>query len=214
MFNYLKYITFLLILACPAVASTPGIPESGVLKFTVLRNGTEIGRHAFRFEQDANPMVVHIEAQIDYKVAFIPLYMFRHSAREVWQDGRLVGMTADTNDNGDDYHIAIEPNGGALSLSINGAAVPIDANTYPVSLWNNARPLRGTVLDPADGDLMKVSVREDGEETVSVRGRNIRARRYTMTGDFQRDLWYDRRGVLVQVRFKAEDGSEIRYVLR
>ena len=210
----LQYITFLIVLTPPAMASLPGIPDSGVLKFAILRNGTQIGRHIFRFEHDASPTIVRIDVKIDYRLAFIPVYMFRHHAREVWRDGRLVGMTADTNDNGDVSHVAVKPDGEALSLSVNGDTTPLDAGILPASLWHNAQPLKGSVLDPADGDLMKVSIRKAGEESIVVRGHTIRARHYTITGDFQRDLWYDRHGVLVQVRFKAEDGSEIRYVLQ
>ena len=123
-------------------------------------------------------------------------------------------MTAETNDNGDDYKIELAREGGGLSLSINSETTLIDAGFMPASLWNNASVGNGTVIDPADGDLMKVSIRESGEETITVRGREIRAIRYEMSGDFQRSLWYDRRDVLVQVSFEAEDGSEIRYKLR
>ena len=35
-----------------------------------------------------------------------------------------------------------------------------------------------------------------------------------MTGDFERELWYDADWVLVKIAFKAQDGSDIQYVLR
>jgi hypothetical protein len=205
---------FLLILATAHTAFGAGFPDSGVLDFAILRNGTEIGSHVIRLGKPGDPTIVRIEAKVDYRIAFIPLYMFRHAAREIWRGGRFVGMTAETNDNGDDYRVAVTANGDALKLSINGAVAPIDTGLVPASLWNIALVGHETVLDPADGDLMKVSIRESGEETIDVRGRQVRARRYVMTGDFERDLWYDRRQVLVQVLFKGEDGSEIRYKLR
>ena len=34
-----------------------------------------------------------------------------------------------------------------------------------------------------------------------------------MTGQFERELWYDNDGVLVRVEFKGEDGSDIQYVI-
>lgn len=205
---------YVVVLLVPYSASGAGVPDGGVLDFAVLRNGSKIGHHIIRFEQRGNPMVVRIEAKIDYRLAFIPLYLFQHVAREEWRDGRLVGMVAETNDNGDNYHIEVKPDGSELSLSINGEETPIDPGMVPASLWNIALVKRNSVLDPADGDLMNVAIRKSGEEVIEVRGQEIRARRYVVTGDFQRDLWYDKQNILVKVRFKGRDGSEIRYSLR
>ncbi|NKB55926.1 MAG: hypothetical protein GKS00_06285 [Alphaproteobacteria bacterium] len=214
MLKFLTKLIFVAMLVTPYTASGAGVPDGGVLDFAVLRNGSKIGHHVIRFERSGDPMIVRIEAQIDYRLAFIPLYLFQHVSREEWRDGRLVGMVAETNDNGDDYHIEVKPDGSELSLSINGEETPIDPEMVPASLWNIALVKRGSILDPADGDLMKVAIRDSGEEVIEVRGQEIRARRYVMTGDFERDLWYDKQSILVQVRFKGRDGSEIRYSLR
>ena len=123
-------------------------------------------------------------------------------------------MQAETNDNGDDYDVAFRVEGTEGALSINDQTTSIDTPLRPASLWNNAVVGDQVILDSADGDLMKVSITAAGEETITVRGREIRAHRYDMTGDFQRMLWYDRRNVLVQVVFDGRDGSEIRYQLR
>jgi hypothetical protein len=49
---------------------------------------------------------------------------------------------------------------------------------------------------------------------VTARGRSVEARHYQLSGELERELWYDAAGVLVQVRFKGKDGSDIRYELR
>ncbi len=195
----------------PGLAAASGMPKDGVLDFAILRNGDQIGRHVFRFEARGDPMIVQIVAEIDYRLGFIPLYTFRHNARETWQAGKLVGLTAETNDNGDDYRIALADDG---DLTVNDETEAIAVGMRPASLWNNAALGDQTLIDPADGDLMKVSVAAAGAETITVRGTEIQASRYEMTGDFQRTLWYDRQNVLVQVLFSGSDGSEIRYRLR
>lgn len=209
--NVLRYF-LILFLASPLQAA--GAPVGDMLDFAILRNGAEIGRHVFQFVQRGDPTIVRIRAEVDYRVAFIPLYMFRHEAREVWRDGRLVAMTAETEKNGDEYTVAVTREGDSLNLSVNGDVTPVAAGVMPASLWNNAVEGQRTIIDPADGELMNVSVRAAGEETIDVRGHQVRARRYEMTGEFQRDLWFDRKNELVQVRFKGEDGSDIRYRLR
>ena len=65
-------------LATPGRANASGIPEDGVLDFAILRNGEQIGRHLIRFERRGEPTIVQITADVDYRVAFIPLYIFRH----------------------------------------------------------------------------------------------------------------------------------------
>ncbi|WP_367272434.1 DUF6134 family protein, partial [Parvibaculum sp.] len=42
----------------------------------------------------------------------------------------------------------------------------------------------------------------------------VAATHYSVTGKLNRELWYDDKGVLVQVKFDGSDGSEITYVLR
>lgn len=205
---------YIALLTVSGSAMAAGIPEDRVLDFAILRNGEQIGRHTIQFEGRGEPTIVRITAEVDYRLGFIPLYIFRHAARETWRDGGLIGMQAETNDNGDDYDVAFSVEGTAGALSINDQTTSIDTLLRPASLWNNAVIGDQVILDPADGDLMKVSITAAGEETITVRGREIRAHRYDMTGDFQRMLWYDRRNVLVQVVFDGRDGSEIRYQLR
>jgi hypothetical protein len=205
-------LTILLAESVPGFAI--GFPEDGVLDFAILRNGSEIGRHVYRFEGTGKSLVVRIEATIDYRFGIIPLYRFDHHATEVWRNGQLESMSATTRDNGDNYRIEVRPNGESLSLDVNGSEIAVEPDMMPASLWNIAIVKRGRILDPADGELMKVSIADAGDDTVSVRGRDIPARRYVMTGEFERDLWYDANGVLLQVRFRGDDGSEIRYGLR
>lgn len=214
MFKGLKKLLFFSLVMLPQVGFAAGVPNNGVFDFVILRNGSEIGSHVIRFEKPADPIVVQIEAKVDYRIAFIPFYTFRHVSREVWRGGQLVDMTAETSDNGDDFSINVKTEGDVLRLSVNGVETPIEDGVIPASLWNIALIDRGRIIDPADGDLMQVAVSSSGEEVITVRGRDVRARHFVMTGDFQRDLWYDSRGVLVHVRFMGRDGSEIRYELR
>ena len=214
----IRFITAVLasawLLASSVAVLASGVPEGGVLDFAILRNGEEIGRHILRFEARGRDIEVRVEARVDFWFGFIPLYRFDHRALEVWRDGALVRLTATTQDNGDDFQIEVRPDGAGLALSVNGETTPIDAAIIPASLWNIALVRRNLILDPADGELMSVAVTDVGADIITVRGRDVAARHYVMTGDFERDLWYDRDGVLMQVRFKGDDGSDIHYQLR
>lgn len=200
------------LLAPPALAS--GVPDGGVLDFEVLRDGEAIGHHTMRFEAHGNTVEVRVDVRIEVKFGFIPLYQFAHQAHEVWRDGALVRLSAEAQINGDDFKVEVRPDGAGLSLSINGESTPIEADIVPASLWNIALVNRDRILDPANGKIRSVATSDAGVETIMVRGRAVAARRYVMTGDFERELWYDQAGVLMQVRLKGSDGSEILYLLR
>jgi hypothetical protein len=200
------------LLTAPALAS--GVPDDGVLDFAILRNNEEIGRHTLRFETRGQDLNVRIIASIDFRFGFIPLYQFDHQALETWRGGGLLGMSATTRDNGDDFEIEVQRDGDGLTLTLNGETTPLDGDIVPASLWNIALVTRDQILDPADGEIMAVVTRDAGAQTIRIRGREIVAQHYIMTGDFERDLWYDRQGVLMQVRFKGDDGSDILYQLR
>lgn len=198
-----------------AIASdVTGVPDGGVLNFAILRNGKAIGSHVIRFEKNGIDLEVRIEAQVDYRFGFIPLYRFEHQALEIWRDGSLQRMAATTNDNGEPYRIALQREEGRMVLAINDAETTEDPDLQPASLWNIGIATQHRVLDPADGELMSIAIADAGTESIRVAGRNIQARHYVMTGDFERELWYDSRGVLKRVRFHGDDGSEILYDLR
>ena len=200
------------LLLSPALAS--GVPDDGVLDFEILRDGEAIGRHILRFEARGQDIDVRVEAHVDYRFAFITLYRFDHQAHEVWRGGALVRLSATTNDDGAEFQVEVRPNGAGLTLSVNGATKPIDVNIIPASLWNIALVKRDRILSSAKGKIMAVATTDAGDETITIRGRDVVTRHYVMTGEFERDLWYDRDGVLMQVRFKGRDGSEIHYRLR
>src|SRR3546814_12899986 len=67
--------------------------------------------------------------------------------------------------------------------------------------------------DVCSSDLrMAIQVADLGPDTVFVKGSKEAAHHYAITGDLQRELWYDSNHVLVRVRFKAKDGSTIEYM--
>ena len=84
----------------------------------------------------------------------------------------------------------------------------------PASLWNHLLLNRTETLTTVSGNLKTFQVEYIGEETISVRGQKTTAQHFRLTGEFERDLWYDNTDVLISVRFEADDGSTIAYVLK
>ena len=83
-----------------ATPETEGVPEDGILSFDIVRNGSAIGTHTYRFDLYDGRTEVRIKTEIDYRLLLIPIYRFEHESREVWENGRLSLLESNTNENG------------------------------------------------------------------------------------------------------------------
>lgn len=193
-----------------AVLAAP--PPGGNLDFTVLRNGSEVGRHEMRFRTEADSLKIDIRTNVAVKVAFITAYRFEHEGHEVWQNGRLVRLWSKTNDDGTPHVLDVSAGGSELTVMADGKEPERAAVSIPASLWNERIVQQRSILNTLDGTRMNIAVSDLGPEAVSIKGRGVPARHYSITGDLQRELWYDAQNVLVKVRFKAKDGSDIEYL--
>jgi Family of unknown function (DUF6134) len=74
--------------------------------------------------------------------------------------------------------------------------------------WNYAVLERTLLFDTQRGRLQRVQVTPAGTETITVAGDAVAARKYLITGDLERELWYDHAGNWLQSRLEY-DGAEI-----
>lgn len=201
-------------LALSAAAAEAAVPAGGRLDFTVLRDGAEIGRHEMVFTNGGNGLQVDISTDVKVKVLFVTAYRFEHDGHEIWRDGRLVRLWSKTNDDGTAHELNAAAEGAQITVVGDGERASVDGAIVPASLWNENILKGGAILNTLDGRKMNVQVQNLGEETVQVGGRPVKAWHFSLTGDLQREVWFDERYVLVKVRFKGKDGSDIQYVLR
>ncbi|MEK9970520.1 MAG: DUF6134 family protein [Ferrovibrio sp.] len=187
-------------------------PPGGALNFTVMRNGSEVGKHEMLFRNETDGLKIDIRTNVAVKVAFITAYRFEHEGHEVWQGGRLVRLWSKTNDDGTKHVLDVTAGGSDLVVMADGKDAEKATVSIPASLWNERIVQQRSILNTLDGTRMAIQVADLGTEAVAVQGGRVPARHYSITGDLQRELWYDAQNVLVKVRFKAKDGSDIEYL--
>lgn len=206
-----------LTLALPPVGASAapiGSPTGPThLDFTVFRNGDPIGHHEITVEQTADSETVAIKTNIVVEVAYIPVYRFEHTGREVWRNGRLISLRSKTNDDGDKHTLDVSAKADHLDVDGDGATSSADVNILPASLWNHDIVGKTILLNTLTGKQMSVAVSDLGADTITAHGATIAAHHYKLTGDLKRELWYDQSNTLVQVKLKAKDDSDILYVL-
>jgi len=204
---------FLLVAAHAALAVSTARVDDRTLDFTITRNGTPIGSHVYTIDRQGERTVVEIKTDIDFRLLSLPIYRFKHESHEVWDGDRLVRLVSNTDDNGDPVALDVRAEGAVLKVGSDDKAVDVDAMAVPASLWNQQVVQRQRLLDTVKGTVLKTRATDLGDDTVKVAGKDVPAHRYRLSGDYDRDLWYDRRdGALLRVQFEATDGSEVAYV--
>lgn len=186
-----------LVLALATAAQAATIPPNGHLDFDVIRKGKDIGDHSYSFNGSGNAYSVRVTTDIAVKVPLIrtTAYRFQHSSVESWSGGKLKAVKSATNDDGTPHE-----------LSTGGQGV------LPASLWNDDILSASKLLNTIDGKVMNVRIADLGPEQVATARGQVAAHHYRLSGDLNRDLWYDADGNLAHVAFTADDGSTVTYV--
>jgi len=195
----------------PGLSSLP-IPPSRALAFRLIRHGDVIGKHTLDFQITGDTLAVQIVVDVLYTLGPIPLVRYNHQTVEVWRNGRLDSLTAHTNRNGTELHMAAHRVAAGLQVEGSGTRLyiaPDDA--LPTTYWN-AHMLFVPMIGTQDGILVHPKVTEKPIEPISLAsGTQTPARCYSLTGDLVLDLWYDAEERWMSMRFSVADGSVIRY---
>jgi hypothetical protein len=206
-----------LLSATPVAAdniSSDDFPPTGTLRYTVMRNGDEIGTHEMQFVRDGNRFKVLTDIDVAVTFAGIRAFHFAIKSDEEWVDGRLASFVATSDDNGKVHHVRVEPGGDGLWVTENGVRKLFPQVSLIGTLWNPATARQSRLIDPVDGKLRLVSIADHGLESVTVQGRTMQARHISIAGKMRREVWYGPDGRIVHFEFRTGDDSLIVAKLR
>jgi hypothetical protein len=152
--------------------------------------------------------VVETRIEGEVKVLMVPLFTRDGRYREVWRGDRLIAFDSHIVDNGEVYDVRARANGDRTV--IDGRRGRIEAPPTIVSNhpWNHEVIERTLLFDTQRGRLQEVEVTSGGTETITVAGGKVEAQKYRITGDLERELWYDDAGNWLQSRLE-HDGAQI-----
>jgi Domain of unknown function (DUF6134) len=205
------------LLATPALAksnNTPWSPKPGdVIEFDVLRKGKPFGSHSVEFSEDVQGRLV-ATTDVSLKAGLGPITFFKYdlNATEVWEDGRLIFLKGEVDDDGDQGSVAAARNGDVLAVDGTKFAGQVSASIIPSSHWNFEATRSSKLLSTGNGEILDVAVVEQGRETIRAAGEQVEATRYLLDSDIDVTLWYDATGRWLKLAFQAR-GQDIEYVL-
>ncbi|SOD90289.1 DUF6134 family protein [Caenispirillum bisanense] len=184
------------------------------MQFDVVRDGAVIGRHDVTFTTEGDALVAEARSEMTVTLLGIPVYRFTYASRDVWRDGRLTGLTATTDDDGDRAQVIATRAGDTLLVDGPQGRLELPGAVFPTNHWNAAARGTGQVLNTITGGLNAVTMTDAGREVVQTRQGPVEATLWTYRGELTADVWYDDAGRWVGLRFPARDGSTITYVCR
>ena len=199
------------LVARPATAALP-VPQAGSLAFSMVRHGSEIGRHILTFERRGETLTIRVA--VDARVTFlsIPLARYRHHVVETWLGGTLMSLVGETDRNGRREWIdAHRTEAGLVVTGSNTARYTAPDDALATTYWIR-RLMGGPMIDAENGELMHPKVSLDRAETIRLAsGGTIVADHYNLSGDCDADVWYDRTDTRASLAFDVDDGSNIHY---
>lgn len=190
----------------------PGEDPSS-LAFSVLREGDVIGRHSIDFTRRGEDLIVDIDIDLELKFAFITLFRYEHSNREIWRGKRLISIDTKTDNNGTEHWISGRAGKEGFKVQSDSGEALLPSDVLPSSYWHPGTREARSLLNTQTGALAKVDVTPEGDESyVPMPWGPQTARAFKVSGDIDLNLWYDSRGCLLKLNFSApKDGSLIDY---
>jgi hypothetical protein len=192
-------------------SAAPAEPMAETLRFAVMREGQQIGTNTIELRRNGSETTVQMMTQVQVKIAFVTVYRFEQTETERWVGGKLMALSAVTNDNGTRHRVKATRTNDRLTIEADGKTTEVAGNTIPASLWNPLLLEKTVAFNPQDGTMMPIAVTDRGVDQLVVQGRAKRTRHYVINSTFPQDVWYDDARQLVKVELKVSDGSTIRY---
>lgn len=197
----------------PTPARALAVPPSGVMAFDVFRSGDAIGEHILEFRTDGDRLAVDIAIDLRVTLAFIPVYRYRHRNREIWENGRLVSLTTETDDDGTAFAVRAEASADGLEVDGSEGRFLAPADTLSTSYWRADTVRQNQLLDTQHGRMVEIASQPVGEQVIAAGDRPVVAERFRTEGDLELDVWYSDVGQWVKLAFTTR-GATIDYALR
>jgi hypothetical protein len=173
-----------------ALCSPSRAADIGGRRFEIFRGKGVIGAQSINVRREDAYTVAR--TQIDIAVTFLGITAYRYtlSCTERWTAGRLVSLTSDCDDDGDQTYVRVNAVEGGLLVDASGHQGVIAADAAPTTYWSSDFLTRPTWISTQTGIPLAITCTEAGSETVSAGAGPREAQRWNVTGDLEMTLLF------------------------
>lgn len=200
----------LLPLAAPPSLAARGnevFPAPGSLLFDVFRGAARVGSHRFEFGDGPGYFTARYRSEYAFALRSGREWRYRNEGEEVWRDGWLDSLASDTLRDGKARKLRLQREGEALYGKADSLAISVSGYVITTSLWHRDTPFTQVLLGHEDGFTKVVSVARLGSETLQAPEGPVAARRYALSGEIERNLWYGPGARLLRASWPGPEGE-------
>lgn len=200
----------------PVLASAPFAlaGDSRSWEFSVLLDGSEIGRHRFELQHNGDLQEVRSEASFDVRFLFFTAFQYRHSNREVWSDGCLRRIESRTRQNNERQDVVGALVDDTFVVEREEGRVELGDCIMTFAYWNRDFLEQSRLLNPQTGQYVPVDVQPLGERAIDVRGESVDAKAWRIKAEnIELTVWYSASDEWLGLESVARGGKVLRYVL-
>ena len=189
-------------------------PSDKSWDFSVLLDGSEIGYHRFELTENDGQKRLTSEAKFDVRFLFINAFRYRHTNTEVWADGCLERLEANTRANGKELVVSGLRADDGFVVDDGEARSALGNCVMTFAYWNPEFLQQPRLLNPQSGEYLDVEVERVGQEPIVVRGEEVAASVYRLTArQMELKLWYSENDEWLALESVAKGGRILRYEL-
>lgn len=201
-------ISIMTVLSASAPSWAAG-PASGSHEYKIDHYALgDIGNHVYTFTREGKNLIVTAKIRLRAKVLFVTIRRYTADRREVWRGGRLIAYQSRTNDDGKIIEVTALAEGDKLIIDGPKGRVEAPGDIRLTSAWSVDFLKGDKMMDTETGEIRSITVTDMGFETVDIGGKQIKARKFHIGGDLDRDYWYGEDGTWVKLRL-TRDGDVI-----
>lgn len=187
------------------------MPGSDEWNFKVFLDDKEIGYHNFRLSEKDGQRILETEADLKVKILFITAFKYKHSNREVWNDGCLESISSKTNSNKKRFSIEGNQTPDGFIVETKDNSEVMDSCVMTFAYWNPNFLNESSLLNSQTGQIVDVQVTPMTDTSEQSSPSEYQ---YKVTGEkIDLDVFYSANHRWVGLETNIRKGRKLRYVL-
>lgn len=192
----------------PAAARSSSVfPAVGRLDFSVWRTGQRIGSQRYDFSDGEGRFTARYRSEVSFALRGGRRWHYRNFGEEIWRDGWLDSLVTDTLRDGRKSKLRLRREGEGLSGKAGSLQISVSGYVVTTSLWHRDTPFTQVLLGHEDGFTKVINVAPLGSEAVATPQGEVTAKRYALSGEIERNLWYAPGARLVKASWPGPEGE-------
>ena len=209
----MSIITRWLVLALGLSTAPLFAAEATRLDYEVWLDDRQIGHYTVNILPRGLQTEVSIDTDIEWTFLSIPMYRYQHRNTEVWQDGCLLTLESETQDNGKRNFVSARSEGDQFKLSSHQGGLLLEGCVRSFAYWNPALLSTDQLLNSQTGEYTNISITPllDDRPISSWGDTAVTGYRLSLP-DTSIDLWYSSEMEWLLLQTRVRGGKLLSYV--